>query len=84
MNAVGIDVSNGESMMAALRPMDEIALLLKEYLHTEVGLAQIALLALKEDTCALMEPTERLLYYRNQSAVYQAEWRQLHLQGQDC
>ena len=38
MNAVGIDVSKGKSMMAALRPMGEIALRPKEYPHTEVGL----------------------------------------------
>ena len=52
MNAVGIDVSKGKSMMAALRPMGEIALRPKEYPHTEDGLEQMALaiLALGEDT----------------------------------
>ena len=61
MNAVGIDVSKGKSMMAALRPMGEVALQPKEYLHTEVGLEQMALaiLALGEDTRALMEATGR-------------------------
>ena len=38
MNAVGIDVSKGKSMVAALRPMGEVALLPQEFLHTEVGL----------------------------------------------
>lgn len=38
MNAVGIDVSKGKSMVAALRPMGEVALLPKEYPHTEAGL----------------------------------------------
>ena len=40
MNAVGIDVSKGKSMVAALRPMGEVALLPQESLHTEVGLLQ--------------------------------------------
>jgi len=61
MNAVGIDVSKGKSMMAALRPMGEVALRPREYLHTEVGLEQMALaiLALGEDTRVLMEATGR-------------------------
>ena len=61
MNAVGIDVSKGKSMMAALRPMGEVALRTKEYPHTEAGLEQMALaiLALGEDTWAVMEATGR-------------------------
>ncbi len=43
MNAVGIDVSKGKSMMMALRPMNEVALKAREYPHTEVGLEQMAL-----------------------------------------
>jgi len=43
MNAVGIDVSKGKSMMAAMRPMGEVVLRPKEYPHTEVGLEQMAL-----------------------------------------
>ena len=42
MNAVGIDVSKGKSMVAALRPMGEVALMPQEFLHTEVGLEQMA------------------------------------------
>ena len=42
MNAVGIDGSKGKSMVAALRPMGEVALLPQEFLHTEVGLEQMA------------------------------------------
>ena len=59
MNAVGIDVSKGKSMMAALRPMGEVALQPREYPHTEVGLEQMALaiLALGDDTRAIMEAT---------------------------
>ncbi len=61
MNAVGIDVSKGKSMMAALRPMGEVALRPKEYPHTAVGLERMALaiLALGEDTRAVMEATGR-------------------------
>jgi len=61
MNAVGIDVSKGKSMMAALRPMGEVALRLKEYPRTEVGLERTALtiLALGKDTRAIMEATGR-------------------------
>ena len=42
MNAVGIDVSKGKSMVAALRPMGEVALLPREYAHTQIGLKQMA------------------------------------------
>ena len=61
MNAVGIDVSKGKSMVAALRPMGEVALLPREFLHTEVGLEQMAyaILALGEDTRVVMEATGR-------------------------
>jgi transposase len=61
MNAVGIDVSKGKSMVAALRPMGEVALPPKEFLHTEVGLEQMAraILALGEDTRVVMESTGR-------------------------
>ena len=61
MNAVGIEVSKGKSMVAALRPMGEAALLPQEFLHTEVGLEQMAyaILALGEDTRVVMETTGR-------------------------
>ena len=61
MNAVGIDVSKGKSMVAALRPMGEVALLPKEYPHTAVGLEQLAcsIIALGEDTRVIMEATGR-------------------------
>lgn len=42
MNAVGIDVSKGKSMVADLRPMEEVALLPQEFLHTEVRSGQMA------------------------------------------
>lgn len=61
MNAVGIDVSKGKSMVAALRPMGEVALLPKEYPHTAVGLEQLAcsVISLGEDTRVVMEATGR-------------------------
>lgn len=61
MNAVGIDVSKGKSMVAALRPMGEVAFLPQEFLHTEVGLEQMAyaIIALGEDTRVIMEATGR-------------------------
>ena len=61
MNAVGIDVSKGKSMVAALRPMGEVALLPQEYPHTEVGLERMAfaIIALGEDTRVVMEATGR-------------------------
>ena len=43
MNAVGIDVSKGKSMMMALQPMNKVVLRAREYPHTEVGLEQMAL-----------------------------------------
>ena len=61
MNAVGIDVSKGKSMVAALRPMGEVALLPREFLHTEVGLEQMAyaITTLGEDTRVIIEATGR-------------------------
>jgi len=61
MNAVGIDVAKGKSMMMALRPMNEVALKAREYPHTEVGLEQMAMdiLGLGEDTRVIMEATGR-------------------------
>ena len=61
MNAVGIDVSKGKSMVAALRSMGEVALLPQEFLHTALGLDQMAhaILALGEDTRVVMEATGR-------------------------
>lgn len=59
MNAVEIDVSEGKSMIAALRPMDEVALRPRECPHTAAGLERMALaiLYLGEDTKAFIEAT---------------------------
>ena len=61
MNAVGIDVSKGKSMVVALRPMGEVVLLPKEYSHSDVGLEQMAcaIIALGQDTRVVMEATGR-------------------------
>ena len=61
MNAVGIDISKGKSMVAALRPMGEVAMPPQEYLHTAVGLERMveAISALGEDTRVIMEATGR-------------------------
>ena len=61
MNAVGIDVSKGRRMVAALRPMGEVALLPQEFLHTEVGLEQTAcaIIVLGKDARVVMETTGR-------------------------
>ncbi len=63
MNAVGIDVSKGRSMVAALRPMGEVALLPREYPHTAIGLEQLAcsIIALGQDTRVIMEATGQYL-----------------------
>ena len=61
MNAVGIDVSKGKSMVAALRPMGEVALTPREFPHTELGLEQMAdaIIGLGEETRVVMEATGR-------------------------
>ena len=61
MNAVGIDISKGKSMVAALRPMGEVAMPPQEYPHTAVGLKRLAedISALGEDTRVIMEATGR-------------------------
>ena len=61
MNAVGIDVSKGKSMVAALRPMGEVAIRPHEVPHTEVALEKLSyqIRDLGEDTKVVMEATGR-------------------------
>ena len=61
MNAIGIDISKGKSMVAALRSMGEVAFLPREFLHTKAGLKQMAyaIIALGEDTRVIMESIGR-------------------------
>ena len=74
MNAVGIDVSKGRSMIAALRPMGEVVLKPREYTYDEIGLEQMAL-----DILALGEDTRWSWRLR---AGIMSRWRS-HLRGQD-
>jgi len=61
MNAVGIDVSKSKSMVAALRPMGEVALTPREFPHTVVELEKLAylILGLGDNTRVIMEATGR-------------------------
>ena len=61
MNAVGIDVSKGKSMMMALQPMNQVVLKPREYSHTKAGLGQMAhdILRLGEEMWVIMEATGR-------------------------
>lgn len=61
MNSVGIDVSKGKSMVAALRPMGEVALTPFEVSHTDAELERLAyqIIGLGEDTRVIMEATGR-------------------------
>ena len=61
MNAVGIDVSKGKSMVVALRPMGEVVISPKEFLHTASSLKELCaeIVALGSDTKVVMEATGR-------------------------
>jgi transposase len=61
MNAVGIDVSKGKSMVAALRPMGEVALTPRVVSHSFVSLENLAyqIIELGENTRVVMEATGR-------------------------
>ena len=61
MNAVGIDVSKGKSMVAILRPLGEVVQTPMEIKHNKMDLKQLAdlILALEGDTKVIMEATGR-------------------------
>jgi len=61
MNSVGIDVSKGNSMVAALRPLGEVSLTPREITHTAVELEKLAytIIGLGENTRVIMEATGR-------------------------
>ena len=61
MNAVGIDISKGKSMVAVARPFGEILSKPFEVLHTSEGIAALIeyLHTLKGDTRIVMEHTGR-------------------------
>ena len=59
MNAVGIDISKGKSMVAIMRPFGEVVASPFEVLHTDSELGQLAnrLLSLNGETKVIMECT---------------------------
>lgn len=59
MTAVGIDVSKGKSMAAALRPMGQLVLEPEEFLHTQGDLDRLArlILTMGEDVRVILEST---------------------------
>ena len=61
MNAVGIDVSKGKSMVAAMRPAGEVSLAPFEVPHTYAKLENLGyqIIGLGEDTRVIMEATGR-------------------------
>ena len=61
MNSVGIDVSKGKSMVAALRPFGEVAITPREIPHTYAGLEKLGydIISLGDDTRVIMEATGR-------------------------
>lgn len=69
MNAVGIDISKGKSMVAIMRPMGEIARKPFEVTHNHESLFNLAnqLMALGDDVRVIMEATGR--YHEPVAAV---------------
>ena len=61
MNAVGIDVSKGKSMVSIIRPMGEIVQAPTEVIHDMISLENLAyqILCLGEDTRVVLEATGR-------------------------
>ena len=69
MNSVGIDISKGKCMVAALRPLGELSIAPYEVMHTAVELERLAyqIIELGEDTRVIMEATGR--YHEPVAAV---------------
>ena len=61
MNAVGIDVSKGQSTVAILRPMGEVVQMPEDVMHDAISLERLAykILDLGDETKVLMEATGR-------------------------
>lgn len=61
MNAVGIDVSKGKSMVSIIRPMGEVVQAPTEVIHDMISLENLAyqILCLGEDTRVVLEATGR-------------------------
>ena len=73
MNAVGVDVSKGRSMVAVRRPFNEIVVKPFEVRHTGSELSKLAdyLKSLDGETRVVMEHTGR---YYEQIAQYLHDW----------
>lgn len=71
MNAVGIDISKGKSMVAVMRPMGEVVRKPFEVTHNHDSLLELAnqLMVLGKDTRVVMEATGR--YHEPVAAVLQ-------------
>ena len=56
MNSVGIDISKGKCMVAALRSMGELSIAPHEVMHTAIDLEKLAcqIIELGEDTRVIM------------------------------
>jgi len=61
MNSVGIDISKGKSMVAAMRPYGEVSLMPREITHTYSNLEKLGyeIISLGEGTRVIMEATGR-------------------------
>jgi transposase len=61
MNSVGIDISKGKSMLAALRPFGEVTISPKEFEHTKIGLENLKseISLLQGEVRVIMEATGR-------------------------
>ena len=61
MNAVGIDVSKGKSMVAAMRPLGEVTFAPREVVHTAANLEKLGyeIIGLGKNTRVIMEATGR-------------------------
>jgi transposase len=61
MNAVGIDISKGKSMIAVMRPAGEVLQKPFEVIHDEISLKELStkILSYGEDTRVIMEATGR-------------------------
>ena len=73
MTVVGIDVSKGKSMVAAMKPGGELVAAPYEVRHSDIELSHLALdvLCMEPDTCVVMEATGR--YHEPVAALLHSE-----------
>ena len=74
MNAIGIDVSKGKSMITVMRPFGEVVASPYEVSHTVTELKELAnfLKSLNGETRVIMEYTGK--YYQPIARVYLCPW----------